>query len=46
MIKLLKDEEINKFVVQINGKKRAILNIKKGFEQEDLLGYKKRQNII
>ncbi len=43
---LLKDERVN-IVVQINGKKRSILNIKKGIEQADLLEEsKKDQNIF
>ena len=43
---LLEDEKVN-IVVQINGKKRSILNIKKGLEQTDLLGViKKDQKIL
>ena len=34
--KYLENEEVN-FVVQINGKKRAILNVKKNIEEKELL---------
>ena len=32
----LENEKVN-FVIQINGKKRAILNVKKDIEENDLL---------
>ena len=43
---LLEEEKVN-IVIQINGRKRAILNCKKGLEQPDLLKHiKKDKNIL
>ena len=42
---VLEEETVN-IVVQINGKKRAILNTKKGFEQAEVLGYAKKDKGI
>ena len=37
---LLEDEKVN-LVIQINGKKRGILNCKKGLDQNDILEFAK-----
>ncbi len=42
---VLEEETVN-IVVQINGKKRAILNTKKGFGQAEILGYAKKDKGI
>jgi leucyl-tRNA synthetase len=42
---LLENEKI-KFVIQINGKKRAILNIKKGLHEKEILDIVKKDKII
>ena len=42
---VLEEETVN-IVVQINGKKRAILSTKKGFGQEEILGYAKKDKGI
>ena len=44
-ILLLENEKI-KFVIQINGKKRAILNIKKGLHEKEILDIVKKDKII
>ena len=40
------DNEEVKFVVQINGRKRAILNVKKDISENELLKLAKDNNII
>ena len=44
-LSIINDDEI-KIVVQINGKKRSILNIKKGIEENDVLDLAKKDKII
>ena len=42
---VLENEEIN-FVVQVNGKKRSILSIKKGSKEKDIMKLIKKDKII
>ena len=42
---LIEDEKIN-LVIQINGKKRAILNIKKGLGEREILELSKKEKLI
>ena len=44
-LSIINDDEI-KIVVQINGKKRSILSIKKGIEENDVLDLAKKDKII
>ena len=41
---LLEEDKVN-IVVQINGKKRALLNVKKNIRETDLLEFIKKDNI-
>ena len=40
------DEEKIKIIIQVNGKKRAILNVKKGEEKDKILKIAKNENIV
>ena len=42
---LIEDEKTN-IVIQINGKKRAILNIKKGLSEKEVLGLSKKEKLV